>query len=332
MKVFLEDLTEAMDWSGEGAYLNVDTGNTLVITDSMEYEMSKYEELPEDASNEDICDALGWDCDNPEFLAFLRDEGHFLRLPDSYDIHEYSIMQNFAQSLSDDAQSNALFNVLTRRKPFRNFKNKVYDLGIEQQWYDYRDARFLEIARNWCIDNALEYAYRHPEKVLVKRKFAENELTHIKDAVINPGDTVFSHGYFKFNRTTLAEDIRYGWKYGDLEEIELDVELWSLHYAVDPDRADVAERPFGMPYVLEISPDRRIVTPNDPNALFLCCTLVDADRWLSWAKHAGVDKLSVFFVPMEIHSEHICAHKKEYAEYWNSKIDDMIEDVVRNQK
>ena len=55
-------------------------------------------------------------------------------------------------------------------------------------------------------------------------------------------------------------------------------------------------------------------------------------RWLSWAKHAGVDKLSVFFVPMEIHSEHICAHKKEYAEYWNSKIDDMIEDVVRNQK
>ena len=46
----------------------MDTGNTLVITDSMEYEMSKYEELPEDASetirivrigNYDVCPCIG---------------------------------------------------------------------------------------------------------------------------------------------------------------------------------------------------------------------------------------------------------------------------------
>lgn len=33
---------------------------------------------------------------------------------------------------------------------FRRFKDCLFDLGMEQEWYKYRDACYEKIAREWC--------------------------------------------------------------------------------------------------------------------------------------------------------------------------------------
>ena len=36
------------------------------------------------------------------------------------------------------------------RGAFRRFKDKLYDLNLEKQWYQYRDEAYEKIARQWC--------------------------------------------------------------------------------------------------------------------------------------------------------------------------------------
>lgn len=327
MRVYLEDLMEAMDWSSEGAYLNAKTGETLVITDDLSSAMRKSEDLPEGASDEEAYEAFGWGWEFPEFLSFLRDEGEFLRLPDRYDIDEYRIMRHFAWSRDDDAHSSALMRAIQGRGAFRRFKDTCYRLGIEQQWYDYKDTRLMEIARDWCAEHGVAYAYRFPERVLARRKFTKAEVEAAADAPFEDGDEVFYGGYFGFNYTTLTAEIRR--EGHELEEVELDVDFWLEHrVGSDPEPSEGYEL-WEEPLLLEISPDRRLVSPDDGNALFTCCVLIDAPVWLRAARREGLETLRARLVPMEIHESHICKHKAEYVEYWNGKVDDMIEDAKR---
>ncbi len=163
-----------------------------------------------------------------------------------------------------------LLQAVNGRKPFRRFKDALYDLGIQQQWYDYKEARLLEIAREWCLENGVDYAYRNPDKVLARRKVEGGRCAHR------------GRGSRARRRDHLARVLR----------VQLD----------------------------------------DPHSLFLCCVLADSDRWLSWAKRAGKKAITALLVPMEVHSEHICLHEKEYVEYWSSKIDDMVGDAERKRE
>lgn len=81
----------------------------------------------------------------------------FLRFPTKYDIHEYSIMENFVYSLPAGAARQELANAIRGRGAFRRFKNGIRYHRLEQQWYDYRDQAYREIAIRWCRDEGLEY-------------------------------------------------------------------------------------------------------------------------------------------------------------------------------
>ena len=37
------------------------------------------------------------------------------------------------------------------------FKDKIYQYDIEDQWYDYKDQRYKDIAVAWCEENNIEY-------------------------------------------------------------------------------------------------------------------------------------------------------------------------------
>jgi len=83
--------------------------------------------------------------------------GRFLRFPTKYDIHEYSIMEDFVYSLSPGAARQELVNAICGRGAFRRFKNGICYHGLEQQWYSYRDQAYREIAIDWCQEQGLEY-------------------------------------------------------------------------------------------------------------------------------------------------------------------------------
>lgn len=95
---------------------------------------------------------------NEELENLIEDFGErFLRFPTKYDIHEYSIMADFVESLPPGAARQELIHAIRGRGAFRRFKNGIYYHQIEQQWRDYRDQAYREIAIRWCRDEGIEY-------------------------------------------------------------------------------------------------------------------------------------------------------------------------------
>jgi len=58
-------------------------------------------------------------------------------------------MEQFANSVDDEEASDELLTALHGRGAFRYFKDTVRRLGIQQDWYRFRDEAFREIARDW---------------------------------------------------------------------------------------------------------------------------------------------------------------------------------------
>jgi len=70
----------------------------------------------------------------------------FIPLPGKFEIHEWSIMERFARSLTDTAASDELEAAVHGRGAFRRFKDAVHRLGIADEWYRFREAALEEIA------------------------------------------------------------------------------------------------------------------------------------------------------------------------------------------
>lgn len=165
MKVYIEDIIDVMDWAASGgSYLNMETGAILTINDDLESACRKFERLPANASDEEVYKTFGWGWEYPEFLNFLRHEDQYKRLPDQYDIHEYRIMEDFIATVEDDERRETLWAAIRGKGAFRRFIDTCYRYGIQKQWYEFKEARLLKIAREWCADHGISYTYRHPEK------------------------------------------------------------------------------------------------------------------------------------------------------------------------
>ena len=77
----------------------------------------------------------------------------YFRLPSPYDIHEYSIMERFVWSLPEGAVQERLEDAICGRGAFRRFKDGIYRLGVEREWFDFRANAYREIAKEWCEDH-----------------------------------------------------------------------------------------------------------------------------------------------------------------------------------
>lgn len=85
------------------------------------------------------------------------DKGKYIALPSKFDIiNEYSMMERFALSV-DDEISDYLQTAIKGRGAFRQFNDGVSRFGIEEDWYEFRDEKYKELAIDWCEDNNIRY-------------------------------------------------------------------------------------------------------------------------------------------------------------------------------
>jgi hypothetical protein len=81
----------------------------------------------------------------------------FLALPQPFDIHEWSIMDELADGLSNEESRAELLDALRGRGAFRHFRSTIERLGIESDWYRHRDSAFERIAKDWLEANNVPY-------------------------------------------------------------------------------------------------------------------------------------------------------------------------------
>lgn len=131
MKVNLTEVIEAIENAGMEIEYYYDTSNQEILM---------------------IFDGMVNGENDPELIEEIR-EGfveEYIPLPRQYDINEYHIMECFIWELPVGRKQDVLEHAIKGRGAFRRFKDRLYDLGLEQEWYKYRDNAYERIARNWC--------------------------------------------------------------------------------------------------------------------------------------------------------------------------------------
>lgn len=78
-------------------------------------------------------------------------------LPTQYEINEYQIMVNFIETIDNLEIKSNLQRLIQGKGAFRRFKDYCFESNIIQDWYDYKEEKYKEIAIDWCRQNELEY-------------------------------------------------------------------------------------------------------------------------------------------------------------------------------
>lgn len=78
-------------------------------------------------------------------------------LPTQYEINEYQIMVDFIDTINNLEIKNKLQSLIQGKGAFRRFKDYCIETNIIQDWYDFREEKYKEIAVNWCKQNELKY-------------------------------------------------------------------------------------------------------------------------------------------------------------------------------
>ena len=138
-------------FEGWQAFLNVETGEVEEVSNEM---LSMAEETDGDEEPELSDD------DQDEFdlaTKIVSNPENFLSLPDEDDIHEWSIMEKFAESVKSGRIREELLRALHAKGAYRRFKDAVARHDIQSDWYEFRDEALKQIAIGWCEANKLTW-------------------------------------------------------------------------------------------------------------------------------------------------------------------------------
>lgn len=80
-----------------------------------------------------------------------------LFLPSSFEINEYSIMEDFAYSLENQDMRQELLWAISGRGAFRHFKHFIHQYNIQEEWFDFKHEAYTKIALEWCDQNEIAY-------------------------------------------------------------------------------------------------------------------------------------------------------------------------------
>jgi hypothetical protein len=147
--ISLREIIEAMDTCSDDSisYLDPDTGEIITVTEEDRHLIQ--EESPEGLP--------AWQRDMlPKIRAVLQSD-RFLQLPDRFEIHEWSIMEEFSGTQENDRVRQELLDAIHGAGAFRAFRSAIRRLGVEQNWYQFREQAMEETARTWLEGHNLQY-------------------------------------------------------------------------------------------------------------------------------------------------------------------------------
>ena len=129
-----------------------------VIVDAIEETMDGWEQFYNTVTGE-VESVPDYDNDYADISEFeetaekIEESDDYVRLPSQNELHEYNIMERFAE----EKDSSVLMRALRGHRPYRTFKDRAIDLGLDQEYYAFRTKAYGEIAREWCRENKIPF-------------------------------------------------------------------------------------------------------------------------------------------------------------------------------
>ncbi|MEN8207255.1 MAG: UPF0158 family protein [Pseudomonadota bacterium] len=120
------------------AYINKKTGEL--------YSVSEEEANIIEAGNEDDEIIPDWQKETLPKIREVLESDDFVALPDQFEIHEYSIMERYCLSLSDEGLQDELLYAIRSSGAFRRFKDAIHRKEMQDDWYRFRSEALESIA------------------------------------------------------------------------------------------------------------------------------------------------------------------------------------------
>jgi hypothetical protein len=150
----LSDLIDAMLFETPEHLVRFDRLSGRVVM--VEIGISRAVEEGDEAA---LAEAPAWQKEMIEIARELWEDGgsRFLRPPNNFDFHEYRLMEKFVAGLGDNRAAEQLWRAMKGKGAFRQFKNTLYKLGIQDAWIQYRGEAAKKYVINWAEENQVEF-------------------------------------------------------------------------------------------------------------------------------------------------------------------------------
>ncbi len=134
-------------------YYNKITGETLNVQDD------DFRIVEEDDFENNIQSYPEWQREHLKEVYDLlyNDVDNYIALPNNFEIKDSDIMEEFIETVSNNGKRSQLENCMWQKGMYRKFKDKLIEIGLENEYYKFYDEKLKEIAIEWCKENNLEY-------------------------------------------------------------------------------------------------------------------------------------------------------------------------------
>lgn len=150
--VHLKDIVEVLElqFDEHPSFLDLDTGKVETVS----VDLLRKAEAPGDEEP----DLPEWQKPEWEIAKRIVSTDRFLKLPTEHDVHEWDIMQDFADSRTSARIREELLEAIHGSGAFRYFKSITRRRGLETAWYEFRSQALRQIAVEWCEENQVAWA------------------------------------------------------------------------------------------------------------------------------------------------------------------------------
>jgi hypothetical protein len=140
--VSLKQVAEELEALPDGwtAYIHRETGEIYSFSDE---EAAQAE--GEDEEDED--ERADWEKESIAQAREVLDSEAWIALPGKFEINEWEIMRDFAQSQTNREAAENLLRVIQGKGVFRYFKDKINQFGLGDEWFEFKERALERIAR-----------------------------------------------------------------------------------------------------------------------------------------------------------------------------------------
>ncbi len=130
---FYFDVGDALSMTNHRCFINQETLEVEIHASEYDYEFSGVE----DTALETL--------ENPE--KFMPVEPVSTR-------EAFRVIASFVEIVTDTRLQQRLTDALNGRKPFANFNHLVHTTNVREQWFDFKNKTYAELAKEWIEKNA----------------------------------------------------------------------------------------------------------------------------------------------------------------------------------